>query len=669
MSLALALSFAPVYAATPAYIKRSATPISPRFPMPGGTTNGLTIGTNGSTTTYVPIRSALEAAAWGASCAVWSYTDRAAALGYASASAFVGEFTALGIPIQATTSSQAVNASTGPFAKDLAGYDFSAGGASPRPSPLTSPTINRAATGITWAPANDTTNTRTPKLATIAAQLAAGASMLHMDDPRGMASFGGFRAHIAGRDLTSQAGDFSDTARAGFTTWLSANTTSAQRTAVGLPSSLAGFDIATWLETNYSSILHSPGQDTPAQVDAHLYRISISPTEALRTVILQYYARYQRDDQFAWLQQVKAAAGVPFSLNLYAATPMDYMTWTVRQSTQVFDFAISEVPPPYWPYIDGETVGSDAWMALRWPQCAEQHLQMAMADKVGLLCLCEHKPTSLTAAPARVVKQLLRQSIMQTVMEGHTPVVPADVYMTTGDVRDTSMVTVDGYRFWGSVADYGDLFAFIRANAALIDGYSKLAVVHVAACNDSWPFRDGDAAAVARYDEKNARLAELWTRDIPYHLLTVGEASGTLPEAPGAAAELNAPLIIQIQDPGDYMSYAGRMAGRNYRRWSTGACDEALAYAPVRSLSPYIRATARYNAAAGRVSVHLHNYSVNSDGTPKPQTTVVRWNPAFGTPGVASVVRLGEAPGTVDLSRGYGQVTLREYAILNFAVA
>lgn len=669
MSLSLALAFTPQYAAVPASIWHGSTPISPRFPMPGGTRNGLTIGTNGATVSNVtPIRSALEAQQWGATAAVWSYTDRAASLGYASAAQFVGEFSALGIPMQATTNSYSADAVTGPFALDIAGYPFSSGGTSPRPAPLTSPTsLNRGTTYLPWARANDPAGTRTPKLATIATQLSAGCQMLHMDDPRGIVSLAGFNAHIPQRDLTSQTADFSGTALAGFPAWLTANTTGAQRTAVGLPSDATGLSLLDWLEANHADVMHSPGQSNAALVDGYLFRISVSPRANLRTV-MGWYGRYLQADQAAWLQQVRASAGVPLSLNLYAGTPQSYMSWTTRLTPQVWDFAISEVSPPYWSQISVHTVGSDAWINARWAQCAEQHMQMALADRVGLLCLCEHKPSAPNQAPPRVLRQMLRQSIMQTVMEGHVPVVPIDVFLTTGDARDQG-TDFDGYRFWAPVAEYVDLFQFTRAHAALLRGYEKLAVVHVVASSDSYPFREGDAAARARYDAMSARLAEFWVRDAPYHLMTVGEAAGAQLETPNANIEAQAPLIVQVQEPGDYMSYAGRMGGRAYRRWSTAACDEAANYAPVRSLSPYIRATARYNATTRRVSVHLHNYAVNADGTPKPQTTVVRWNRAFGAAGLASVVRLGEAPGAVDLSRGFGQVSLREYAIVNFAVA
>lgn len=665
MSIALAMAFAPVYAAPPASIYHGCTPISPRFPMPGGTTNGLTVGTNGSTTTYVPIRSAIEAQQWGATVAVWSYIDRAQALGYSSAAQLVGEFAAAGIPMQATTNAQPADTSAGPFALDIAGYEFKQSVASPRPAPLTSPTATgRGTVNIPWMPANSST-ARTAKLAQIATQTAAGATLLHMDDPRGVVSLAGFNAHIPQRDLTSQTADFSSTALAGFPAWLTANTTSAQRTAVGLPSDPTGLNLLDWLEANHASVMHSAGQTNPLLVDAYLFRVSVSSNPSLRTV-MRFYSEYLQDDQTAWLQTVKSTAGVPLSLNLYAASPLAYMSWTVRQPTQLFDFAISEVPPPYWTPLSAHTIGSLNWMAVRWTQCAEQHAQMAMADRAGLLCLCEHKPTAPSVAPARVVKQLLRQSIMQTVMEGHIPVVPIDVFMTTGDPRDQG-VTTDLYRFWGSVADYGDLFAFIRANAHLLQGYDKLATVHLAGHNDSYPFRDGDAAAVARYDAISARLAELWLRDVPYHWLTVGEPTGTLPEVPPTLAETRAPLIIQVQEPGEYMSYTGRLSGPRCRRWSTQAANEAMGYSPVRSVSPYVRATARYNASARRVSVHLHNYAVNTDGTPAPQTTTLLWN--WGGAGTAVVTRMGESGGTVDLSSGSASVSLTEYAIVNFAVA
>lgn len=666
MSIALALSFTPVYGVWPVDVYRSCVPISLRFPMPGGTTSGLTIGINGTSTTYVPIRSALEFVAWGATSLQWTYADRASSLGYASTAAFVAEFTALGARVQGTLNSSAVSESTGPFAQDLSGFNFSASGASPRPPPLASPTINRQTTSISWAPANDPTGTRTPKLTAAAALLSAGCTSLHQDDPRGTGSFPGFRAHRPERDLTSQAGDFSPTAVAGFPAWLTENTTSAQRVAVGLPSSAAGLDITAWLETNYSSALHSAGQTNPALIDSFLFRTTTNLYDSLRDV-MAFYARYLRDDQYAWLLQLKAAINVPLSCNFYAATPLDFMSWITRKLPKVWDYAISEIPPPYWARLSPYVVGSDAFITGRYEQAATQHLQLVMADLSGLLCLCECKPTAPNQAPARVVVQILRQSIMQTVMEGHVPMPPVDVYLSTGGGRNQG-VSIDGYRFWGSTADYKSCFDFIKSKAKYIDGYEKMAIVHVAVSNDSFPFSEGDAAAMARFDAMFSRLAELWVRDVDYYLMPVGEASGNLAQSPDGTIERTAPIIICLQDTGDYMSAVGRMTGSKYRQWGTAACDEAMRYSPVRSTSPNVRAIARYNASTGRVSVHLHNYAINGDGTPKPQTTTLIWR--WGVPtSTAIVIRLGESGSIVDMSRGFAQVTLTEYAIINFAVA
>lgn len=671
MSLTLALAFAPQYAALPPYLAAlSAVPISPRFPRAGGTTNGMVIGTNGTSTTHTPVRSVIEAQQWGATVAEWCYTDLAASYGYASPAALVSEFSAAGIPIQGTTNTRAANPSTGAFMQDAGGSNWSAGSNPDRPlvgGLAQSPAKSRIGITIDYMPAADAAGTQAPKLASIATQMAAGCFGLHMDDPRGGAAYSGWRGITSPYDITSQGCDFSPTARAGFTAWLSANTTAAERTAVGLPSSLAGFDILAWLTTNRASLMFTPGQDNPAAVDNYRFRIGISADESLRTILLRWLNRFLRDDHAAYVQQVRLQlAGAPLSLNFWSASPTEYLSWHTRRAPRLFDFAVAETAPPYWSEVSGNTVGSPAFHAAREAQNARQHLNATTCDAVGLRAFFEHKPTSLTDAPARVVVQMMRQSIMQTVMEGASPVVPIDVFMTTSD--DLSQgVSVDGYRYWGSVADYGNCFAFIRANAPSLDGYVKLATVHLLAHSDSWPFHSGSQAT--RFGSLMQRLAELWRRDVDYHWLMVGAADGLLPADPPRGVETTAPLIIRVQDDTDYYAHLGRMGAPNARRWSTAAAAEAMEYSPVRSLSPWVRATARYNPTAGRVSVHLHNYRMNSDGTPRPETTVVRWNRAFGTPGVASVTRLGEAPGTVDLSRGFGQVTLREYAILNFAVA
>lgn len=669
MSLTLAASFMPSYAALPAYLTPSKVSISPRFPRPGGTTNGQTIGINGTSTTYTPIRSALEAQAWGVDVALWSYTTDAVTNGYASTAEFVGEFTAAGIPIQGTTNTRAVNVSTGPFMQDAAGNDWSAGSNPTRPlvgGLAQSPSLVRYQTTIDYMPAADVTNTQTPKLAAIASQMASGTFGLHMDDPRGPMVFAGWRGIRSEYDIVGAASDFSATARAGFTTWLSANTTSGQRTAVGLPASLSGFDILTWLTTNKSSVMFTPGQDNPTAVDAYRFRTQLSTDESLRTIILNWMGRFLREDHYVYVQQVRTQlAGAPLSLNFFSATPSEFMSGVGRQSPQLWDFAVAETLPPYWSDLSAYTVGSASFFDARAVQQAEQMLNAAMCDACGLRAWFENKPTAMNQAPARVLKQILRQSMLDNVRAGHGIVVPADVYMDNLDTRDQG-TSVSGYRFWGSVADYGDIGAFVKAQAALIDGYGKCATVWLAVHSDSFPNYIGGSRTTT-YVPIMQRLAELWKRDVGYHLLIVGDADGVLPASPARSVETTAPLIIRLQNDADYSSQLGRLSGPRCRRWTTSAADEAMGHSPVRSTNPYVRASARYNPTARRVSVHLHNYAINADGTPSPQTTTLLWN--WGGAGAASVVRLGESAGAVDLSSGSAQIALTEYAIVNFAVA
>jgi hypothetical protein len=275
----------------------------------------------------------------------------------------------------------------------------------------------------------------------------------------------------------------------------------------------------------------------------------------------------------------------------------------------------------------------------------------------------EHKPTALNQAPARVVVQLMRQSIMQSVMEGHTPVIPIDVFMTINDGEFDQGVSVDGYRYWGGREDFKDCFDFLRSNRALIEGYEKMATVHVAFHTDSFPFHSGSQAT--RWSRVIERLAQLWLADVDYHILPVGASDGLLPTDPVRAVETSAPLIIRVQDDDDYYAHLGRLAGTKCRRWRNQVVTEAMRFSPVRSSNPNVWATARINPATGRVAVHLHNYAVNSDGTPLEQTTTLTYR--WGAPASANVVRLGQSPGTAVFNgNGEATVTLSEYAIAEF---
>lgn len=669
-NLDLARSFVPAYRPLPSYLRLNSVVISPRTPRSGAAAANPASGITGAAGTITPARSVVEAQNWGADYAAWCYVSAASANGYGSSAAFVAEFTAAGIPVQGTTNTSPVNPTTGPFMQDLAANDWSLANTNPLRPTLSiggpqNPLYQHTAISIGYMPAADTTNTQTPKLADIATQQSAGIQGLHMDDPRGPAAFSGARGIDAAGDTSSQGADFSATARAGFTAWLIANTSTAQRTAVGLPTNLSGFDIKAWLIANHPDILYGANQVDPAAIDNYLFRTSIRTKEALRTILTTWFGQFLRSDHADYVAAVKAQIGsAPLTFNAFNVSPMELLNWIGRQIPQSFDLAVAETAPPYWSDLSAYTVGSASFLAARETQCARQHMNSAMCDFMGLRAMFEHKPTALNTAPARVVKQLLRQSIMQSVMEGSVPIVPVDVYMTTSDEKSQG-VDVDGYRFWGSPADYKDCFDYIKANGALLNGFEKVAAVHVAVHSESWPFYSGTPGV--KFFSLMSRLAELWRRDVDYHFVIAGSSEGLLPTDPPRSVEVTAPLIIRLQDDNDYYTHLGRLSASNCRPWSVAACDEATRYSLVRSSNPNVRATARYNASTGRVSVHLHNYALNADGTPAPQTTTLLWR--GGTAGTASVTRLREAPSTVELSKGYAMVTLREFAIVNFAAS
>lgn len=668
MSLALALALLPAYATFPGW-RASMTGISTRFPFDGVSPSLPASGITGLAGTITPRRSAAEVAAWGADSVWWTYAELAPIRGFPSSAAYIAELRAAGATtVQVTTNTSSPSIALGPHAKDLAGTDWSAGSNPPRPT-LASGSYpvgqeyQRVPITVTMMRWSDQAGTINPKLAIVAGQLSEGGASVQLDDPRGAVGSAGFRGPVLFYDLAPQGVDFSDTAIAAFAVWLGANTTVAERTALGLPSSTAGFDVKAWLVANYPASVNNGNQVVPSAIDQYLWRTGVSANAVQREVFLGLYNRYQRAASTDYIAQLRAALGsAPLTGNFWQGSPLEFISGQFRKG--LFNGAIAETAPPYWANISAHAIGSTAWQDARYLQIARQRMNARTYDLCGLRALVEHKPTSLKDAPPRVLRQIMRQSCLQSVSEGTSPMPPIDVFMSVNDSTSQG-VDVDGYRFWGSVADYGDIWTFIRANAGALDGYEKLALVHLAAHNGTFPFQDGSGAV--RYQAVLARLAQLLLRDADYHWLTVGEEGGMLPQDPAPLAMSAAPLIIRVQDDSDYYTHLGVLSRGQCRQWSRAAADEAMDYSPVRSLSPWVRATARYSPTAGRVSVHLHNHRINSDGTPRPETTIVRWNRAFGTPvGSATVTRLGEAPGTVQVAPGYWQVTLREFAIVNF---
>lgn len=667
MSIATAVSLAPSFVPAPAWWRQSLVPISTRFPRDGVSAAFPASGTSGRAGTIVPLRTDLEVAQWGADINVWVYINRpqGAAL---SGAAFVASMTAIGVPVVGVQNHAAISDSVGPFAKSLSGGEFKAASTEDRPLLVSGlpqvPTAARVPISVSVHPTSDAVGTIGPKIAADLADVAAGCVSMHIDDPRSTATFCGSPSITPSWDMVGQGADFSATAVAGFSAWLMANTTDTERSAVGLTGWSGASDIVAWLRSNHPTAVYSnpPSlQVNATAIDTYIFRTTVSNVPALRTIFVKWFARYLRDAETEYQQTRKAALGVPVSCNFWQATPMEYVNWIARRG--LWDFVMSETEPPAWSEFGGAAVGSDAFNSARMWQQARQQMNASVCDSLGLRCLFEHKPTAPNTAPARVVKQVMRQSIMQTVADGHVPVIPIEVYLTVNSTPDQG-TDVDGYRWWGSPADYKDCFDFIRASSSLVDGYEKLAQVILVAHHDSFPFKDGTGAS--RFSTLLLRLGELYKRDVAYHWSMVGDPDNLLPATPSRLTETTAPMQIRIQDDNDYSTMLGRLALGRSVPWSLRAADAAGGFSPVRSTSPYVRATARYNASAGRVSVHLHNYALNADGTPAPQTTTMLWN--WGGAGVATVTRLGESAGTVDLSRGSAQITLTEYAIVNFAV-
>lgn len=662
-------AFTPVKVGTvPTYVKRSAVAISPRFPRDGVMAATPASGTTGSAGTIIPERSAVEAQAWGATLALWSYTDTAVAQGYASQAAFIAEFAAAGIPIGGSTNTRAASPSTGPFQQDLSGSNWSAGSNPLRPILISgtpqNPLYQRIATTIDYMPAGDSTVTWPAKSAIVAAQVADGTSAVHLDDPRGPTAYAGALGILSGWDITSQGCDFSATAISGFTTWLGANTTSGQRAALGLPASLTGFSIKTWLTTTYPAFCYGAGQVDPAAVDNYLFRTSISSSTTLRTVLLNWLNRYLQDDHATFVAAIKAASGVPLSFNFWNAAPSNYISWHAERG--LFDYAIAETAPAYWEDYVGTTVGSAEWLAVRLKHAARNKLNASTCDLYGLRAFFEHKPTAPNAAPAGVLVRMLRQTLLQTVADGYMPVVPIDVFMTTNDEKSQG-VNVDGYRFWGGRSDYKTVFDFIKRIAPVIDDYEHIGSVGVFVASDSFPFHSGgSAAAFARVID---RLAELMKRDIGYHLIPVCDASGSKDRKPSLAQEAGLLGFLRVQDDADYFTDAGRLQQSNSYPASDAAYRKLSGLAICTSSDPFVRCTVRRNAATGRVAIHLLNFATTAAGDVVSKSTTLRFSQIYGAVSAGTVYRIDGADEDASFVNNSITITVGEYAVIDCAVA
>lgn len=234
-----------------------------------------------------------------------------------------------------------------------------------------------------------------------------------------------------------------------------ADVTEEQRRAIGAES-LEGYD--------YRAYLREQGISTAADYKARRRELPGTP-------LFEDFQRKSVRAFFAWLrEQMDAHSGrrVPLSANSNLQTPAQQTNFLADE----FDFLIGETSSEALPDL---------------AICARS------ADALGTWQVVSPFPHDVTDT---------RAEIAATYALGQFTLVPWDIWMGPG--KD---------RHFGRVDDYGDLYSFVRENAALLDGFETVANVGVVIDTD-------------RYDRPRTQqiVSRLLASQVPFRLFPSGRS-------------------------------------------------------------------------------------------------------------------------------------------------
>lgn len=615
--------------------------VSSRAPKPSDTlftsrwwrTAGDTVlgGTSGTGNVVIPRGTLAEAQAWGADWCLWVYPRRSSDADSVIDLTPVAALQAAGIRVGLAINTSKPQAGTvngivfadGEQLLDLAGDPYNSTSFLRPPPNDTGPpapdgriNTNRSSVSINVGNMLDATNTRDRKLAEAAVYSAAGVDCLQLDDPRNL---------MNEPMLTGSL--YSTTIRQGFRDWLNANTTSAQRTVVGLPSSLASdWDFREWLLTSYAAVFTGPSGTPPTTSTPDLMDLRVgndilwrwattAPAVVFRTVFQNWFYRYARAEFYSFYSLLRTAAGsVALSNNFYLASPDQVLNWFAIDDA--WDFSLAEASLPTW--------GGSYSITDRAADLARRTMIAATNDAFGKRACFVIGPAPPLTVDADLVTTMLRQDLAMSWALGANPVAPWDVYM-----QDDQGVAVTGYRFMADPDDFSDLYGWVKANTAWFDGASAAPQIGVAYSADSYPVEYGSAADVAAFARLLAVVQAASDRNIPLCLLISG--ADWLDKQPSDDLTAALPAVVQASGGAAYKVLPRYLRAPNVAP-SGGVDWDALQalYCPLLiggAGASNCRAITRYNAARSSLLVHVLNFAVSGNAT-DPQTvtlTVPAW--------------------------------------------
>lgn len=623
-------------------------------------------GTSGSGNITIPRGTLAEAQAWGADWCLWTYPRRSSDSDAVIDLAPVATLKAAGIRVGLAINTSKPQAGTvngivfsaGEQLLDLAGNPYNSTVFLRPPPNDTGPPApdgrtnqQRSAVSINVGNMLDRVNTANRKLAEAAVYAAAGIDTLQLDDPRSVMNEPMFTGSL-----------YSATIVLGFRNWLVANTSSSQRTAVGLPSSpAADWNLRDWLLTNYAAVFTGPSGVAPTTSTPELMDLRVgndilwrwattAPAVVFRTVFQDWFYRYIREDFYSLYSDLRSQLGdLPLSNNFYLASPAQWTNWYATHPA--WDFALAEASLPTW--------GGSYSVSDRTSDLARRALIAGSTVAFAKQPCFVLGPAPPNTVNATLVTTMLRQDMAMAWALGANPVAPWDVYM-----QEDQGVDVTGYRFMSDPANFVDLYQWVKANTALIEDAVAVPQVGLAFAADSYPNEYGSAAEIAAFARLLAVVKSATDNGVPFAVLVTG--SDWLDVEPDADLALNLPLVVKVSGGAAYKAIPAFLSYPNVV--ASGGVD----WTDLRdTYSPLIlsgagaancRAVTRYSPSRNALMVHVLNFAVASNVTDNQSVTVTV--PAWvGAAGVTAHELTGSAAFTSGDTKTLGLWTIFEVAL------
>lgn len=569
-------------------------------------------GTSGSGNVTLSRGSLAEAQAWGADELIWCYPN---GVDFSEYQALISSVKSAGLGFGGAVNSSPSAAATingQAFSNSEVIYDWAgvswltASGSPLRPAPFNTDSNSDGTTKyqrfqawIDFATLCDLTNTGNRRVAECAQYVAWGATSMQMDDPRDVL------ANIS-------SGFTSPSLMAGFRTWLLANTTAGDRSAMGLPATLPA-DLVVWMTTDNTCPFYSwfhTGLTVPTEIDQYAglkkcYQIQGGETTDWRAYKIWsvWYQAYVRDTLKTVYSAMKSAMpGIPLSANMWNNNPDRRLMWVAGS----VDYAVMENNPPTYPYtLDG-----------RLTDIARNWFSILSNDAVGLHSVSTPIAIAPNAASSTLVETVLRQDICTYAAWGANTICPWDAYM-----QADQGVASNGYRYFGDATKFSDLYQFIKAKQSLLDGYKAIP--------DIGALFSGNYTPITSFAKDDANMAVIVVRikaamKAGIRPLPLIAADDGYSATPHNTADLD--CIVKFCSAHDLR---GLLAWANVERSVEAhkADFAALASKYARVLVNdggvgSVLAWPRYNPTTGKTIIHLTNYLLSGNAPSQVSATL-----------------------------------------------